>query len=796
MLKSYCTIGWRNLVKNKVYSLINIVGLAIGLACCLGIGLFVYDEYSFDRFHTNTNNLYRIVEKQKQAGVYYNVVSTPGPLATAIKTDLPEVQESCRLRRTVGTLQIGQTTIEPSNIRYTDNSFFKLFDFKLLKGNATQVLLKPDEIVLTSATAKQLLGEHWQNRTDVLGTTITINAWGKERILTLVGVAEEPPHNSSIQYSALLSINTLADDDLSNWDNNTLETYIALNATTDPTAFNTKLETYIDRYSQYGSKEEARVLYLQPMKDIHLHSQFDWDAADPGAGNIVYVRIFLVVGIMVLLFAVFNFVNLSTARATSRAKEVGVRKVIGAGYKQLVMQFLTESFLLTTIAMTFSLVLAQVLLPWLNNVSGKALHVPLESPVFLGVITVTLMTVGLMAGLYPAFYLSKFAPSKVLKGISKLPAGFSFRQILVVGQFTFSVMLVIGAIVVYKQLSFIQEKDLGFDRSQLIYLPLRHGALNKESVVKDELKNRAGILSVAKTSSHIIEATNATTSFKWEGQQPGHEFMITQMNTDADLISTLGFSLAAGRNFLADTPDSTSFIVNETAASRMGWTPEQAIGKSVTFWQTQGTIVGVVKDFHFRPLTLAIEPFIFRQWTNARFNGLFIKTQPGQTRAAIATIEKTYKLHDDQTIPHYEFVDEALQAQYRTQQNTGSVVLFFSILAIAVSCLGLFGLATYATEQRTKEIGIRKILGANVSTILRLLSADFIKLVLIAITVAIPVAWYSMTLWLQDFAYKIALEWWIFATAGLITALIALATVSYHSIRTAIANPVNSLRAE
>ncbi len=796
MLRSYCKIGWRSLVKNKFYSIINVAGLAIGLACCTVIGLYIHDEYSFDKFHSNISHLYRVVEKQKQAGVYYNFVTTPGPLGPSLKNDFPEVQQTCRLGRTRGTIQLGQTTIEPSNIRYTDNSFFSMFSFRLLKGNPAVVLLGPDEIVLTPTTAAQLFGNNWQAKPDLLGTTVVVTAWGKELVVKVVGVAEEPPATSSVRYSALLPMAILEKEESFNWDNSMYENYMLLDATTDPAGFDARLKTYLDRYSSYNSKGEARTLSLQPMRDIHLHSHFDYGFPDDNSGNIVYMHIFVAVGVMVLLIAVFNFVNLSTARATNRAKEVGIRKVIGAAYRQLVVQFLVESFLLTVLAVIVSLVAAQMLLPMLNNVSGKALYVPFEMPAFLGVVLLTTVGVSLLAGLYPAFHLSGFSPAKVLKGISKIPAGISFRQVLVVGQFTFSVMLIIGSIVIYRQLHFMQQKDLGFNREQLIYVPLRNKAMNKEAVLCNELRNQSGILSVAKGSGNIVDADNTTTSFRWEGQQPGNEFSITHMNVDADLLGTLGMKLVAGRNFFSGAPDSASFIVNETAAARMGWTAQQAIGKTIMFGKTEGNIVGVVKDFHFRSLNFAIEPFMFRNWPNTRFNGVFVRTQTGRTRQAIAAIEKAYRTVDHQTAPHYEFIDQALDAQYREEQHTGSIILFFSILAITVSCLGLFGLATYATEQRTKEIGIRKVLGASISAILGLLSVDFIKLVVTAIIIATPLAWWGMRVWLQDFAYKIELHWWIFAAAGLATIIIAMATVSYHALRTATTNPVDSLRSE
>ncbi|AYB29141.1 ABC transporter permease [Chryseolinea soli] len=796
MYKSYFRYGWRNLVNGKAYSLINITGLATGLACCLGIGLFIHDEFSFDKFHRNLPNLYRVIEKQKQAGVLYDVACTPGPLGPAMKTDFPEVQQSCRLGRTMGILEVGQTHLEPADIRLVDNSFFSMFDFKLLKGNPAQALLRPDEIVLTRSVASQLLGPDWPTKPNLLGTTISMTSYGGNYTLTLTGIVDDPPANSHIRYGVLLSMLTVEKYDYFKWDNNSYYTYLLLYPSADPVAFDHKLKTYIDRYSDIGSKDEARTLLLQPMKDIYLHSHFDFNSDDALTSDIVYVRIFFAVGLMVLLIALFNFVNLSTARATHRAKEVGVRKVIGAMYKQLVAQFLVESFLLTALAVVVALAVLQLFLPLLNEISGKSLYVPFEKTGFLVAVLLATVVISLLAGLYPAFFLSSFSPVKVLKGFLKVRSGITFRRTLVVGQFMFAVMLVIASIVIYRQLRFIQDKQLGFDREQLLYIRLKNKLNGKALTFKNELENQPGIVSVAPATNNMVDVTNSTWSIAWEGQPADDKFLITQVNTDADFLRTMGMTLATGRNFVPGRSDSSGYMLNETAARRMGWTAAQAIGKQVTLWGTEGTVVGVVKDFHFRPMTEAIEPFIFRYWANRDYSGVFVRTQPGQTHEAVASVEKIYKTHEDQAALQYQFMDQALDAQYRTQQNSGTIILFFSALAVIVSCLGLFGLATYAAEQRTKEIGIRKVLGANMASIVQLLSSDFIKLVLVAIVLAMPIAWWSSNRWLQDFAYKIDLDWWMFATAGAVTVLIALVTVSYHSIKAAIMNPVKSLRTE
>ncbi|SHH24951.1 MacB-like core domain-containing protein [Chryseolinea serpens] len=796
MYKSYFRYGWRNLINGKAYSLINVTGLAIGLACGLGIGLFIHDEFSFDKFHAKLPRLYRVVEKQKQAGVLYDVACTPGPLGPAMKTDFAEVQQSCRLGRTNGILETGQKHVEPADIRLVDNSFFSMFDFKLLKGNPAQALRRPDEIVLTRSVASQLLGPDWPTKPNLLGTTISMTSYGVDYTLTLTGIVDDPPVNSHIRYDVLLSMLTVEKYDYFKWDNNSYYTYVLLNPSADPVAFDHKLRNYIDRYSEIGSKDEARTLFLQPMKDIYLHSHFDFNSDDARTSDIAYVRIFFAVALMVLLIAIFNFVNLSTARATHRAKEVGVRKVIGAMYKQLVAQFLVESFLLTALAVVVALALLQLFLPLLNEISGKSLYVPFEKIDFLVAVALATVMISLLAGLYPAFFLSSFSPAKVLKGFLKVRSGITFRRALVVGQFMFAVMLVIGSIVIYKQLRFIQDKQLGFDREQLLYMRLKNKLNGKALTFKNELENQPGIVAVAPATSDMVDVTNSTWSIGWEGQPADDKFLITQINTDADFLRTMGMTLAAGRNFVPGASDTTAYLLNETAARRMGWTAEQALGKAVTLWGKEGTVVGVVKDFHFRPMTAVIEPFIFRYWAKSSYAGVFVRTQPGHTREALATVAKIYKTHEDQAALQYQFIGEALDAQYRTQQNSGTIILFFSVLAVIVSCLGLFGLATYAAEQRTKEIGIRKVLGATMANIVQLLSSDFIKLVVVAIALATPIAWWSTDRWLQDFAYKIDLEWWMFAAAGAVTVLVALATVSYHSIKAAIMNPVKSLRTE
>ncbi len=797
MIKSYFKIGWRNIRRSAVYSSINVFGLAIGLACCLSIGLYIQDEFSYDSFHQNLGNLYRVVEKQKQAGIMYDIASTPGPLGPAMKTDFPEVKETCRLGYMPGVLQLDQSSAETNAIRLTDNSFFTMFDFKLIKGNPQTIFLKPNEVVLTTSLADRLLGPYWRTDKNILGKIIQLTSWGNEYTLSLVGIAEDAPSNSHIVFEALVSFSIVAanKDDYS-WDNNSYNTYIQLDANADVVQFDHKLTKYIDRYSTFGSKDEQRTLRLQPMRDIYLHSKFDFETDSSKNNEFVYVQVFSAVAVMVLLIAIFNFVNLATARAIQRAKEVGVRKVVGAFRSQLIKQFITESLMLTVLSFCIALPILQLLLPVLNNVAGKSLYIPFDQPAFLIILVFSIFSISILAGFYPAFYLSSFKPAKVLKGQPHSGSGSHFRSVLVVCQFTFSIVLLISTVVVYKQLKFIEHKNLGFDQSHLLYVRLKDDLREQSQLFKSELLNQSSIASATTTSTSLIDVTNSTTNFAWEGKAKEDEMLITQINIDADYLHTTGVKLIAGKNFNGTKADSVGFLINEKAAQRMGWNAEQAIGKSITLWNTKGTVIGVVNDFHFRPITMPIEPLVFRCWANSWYNGVFVKTSKGRTKEALAAIEKVYKTHQTKRALDVEFVDQSIERQYRTEQNTGRIVLFFSVLVILVSCLGLYGLATYAAEQRTKEIGIRKVLGASVSGIIELLSKDFLKHVLIAVVIAAPAGWWCMTRWLQSFAYKIDLEWWMFAMAGLLSMVIALLTVGYQAIKAALANPVKSLKSE
>ncbi|GAB3932444.1 ABC transporter permease [Larkinella terrae] len=804
MIRNYFKIALRHLVKNKVYSFINIGGLAVGMACCLMIALYVFDELNFDRFNANFDHIYRLVEKQKQPEGVFDVAATPGPLAATLTKDFPEVERVSRVGRWSGLLSQGNQSVESNQMLVVDPSFFGLFSYQLLLGNPNTVFRAPDEVILSEATAERFFGTNWRQK-NILGQSFKLN---NEQTLMLVGVVQNPPVQSHMEFEILMPFKWLEryDEWSMKWNSNSYHTYVQLKpdaagAPVDPATFAGKVRSQLKRYD---SGNETPLL-LQPLSEIYLYSKFAFETDYGRRSDIAYIRIFVTVGLIVLLIAVINFINLATARASQRAKEVGVRKSIGAKRTSLVAQFLGEAALMTAVSMLLAGLLAEALLPVFNGLAGKNLQIPYQLPAFWLTMVSLTGIVSLLTGLYPAFFLSSFRPISVLKtGIaghfSNVQAGRGFRQSLVVGQFVLSITLAISTVVIYRQLSFIQQTRLGFDKSQLLYVRLKGEMRGKAQQFKTGVEQLPGVVQASVTTSNLVNMNNSTV-IEWEGQRPKDEFLITQMNVDADFIKTAGMSLAAGRNFSARITSDTlsklgAYIINETAAKRMGWTPASALGKRVKFWGTDGLIIGVLKDFHFRSLHVGIQPFILRFRPKEFYFNLLVKTRPGLVAHTLSEIAEEYKKMKTDYPLSYGFVDQDLDAQYQSEQRIGRIILCFAILTILVSSLGLFGLTAFTAEQRTKEIGIRKVLGASVASIVTLLSRDFLKLVLIALVIASPLAWYAMSRWLENFVYRTEIQWWVFAVAGLLALGIALLTVSFQTIKAALMNPVKSLRSE
>lgn len=784
-------IAIRNIWKNKVFSMINIAGLGLSMACCLLISLYIWNELNVDSFHTRKADIFRVTERQNQAGSFFNVAVTPGPLAPALMKDFPEIENGVRIGSWSGVLRNGVHTFEHNNMLYTENSLFQIFDFKLLKGNRNTVLLNPNEIVITEKVAEQYFGKDWKLAPGLLGQMFRLN---NEMDFKLAGVVEAPTENSSIQFDVLLPINQLfASDKWSNqWSSNNFHTYILTKRGIDIENLENKLEKQLH---VYNNKTED-LLQLQPFKDQYLYSTFDFNTDWGLRSDIKYIWIFSGVGFLLLLISCINFINLSTARSLKRSMEVGVRKVNGASRQQLVVQFLVESVLMATIAGFISLILLIFSQPIIQSYAGYSISIDYSSSVFLTLFLVFILIIGVVAGIYPAFVLSSFKPIRVLKSGHADWRDKYFRQGLVVFQFAISITLIISSFFMYRQLLFMQRKDLGFEREQLINVRLSGTLKEKALLYKQDLSSHSSIVGAAPATINLVNVENST-YLEWDGMQPDEKFLITQANVDPDFIPALNMKLVSGTNFSKQlTNDTANFIINESAVKRMGLNNDKVLGTQINFWGAKGTIIGVVKDFHFKSLASDIAPFIFRYQPQDRYFSLFVKAVPGRTGEAIRQVEREYKKYETEYPVHYSFVSESINNVYRKDGYVANIIFFFSMLTVFVGCLGLLGLTVFSAEQRVKEIGIRKVLGAGVGTIVTLLLKDFLRLVMLAAVIAVPVAWMSSNRWLKQYVYRIPIEWEVFGGVSLAVLAIAGITISTYALRSARANPVNSLRSE
>jgi len=653
-------------------------------------------------------------------------------------------------------------------------------------------LLTKDEIVITEQAAVKYFGKDWQNNASLLSEVFTLNG---EFSFKLAGVVANPPANSSIQFDILLPLSYLFQSDKwsNQWGSNNYHTYLQLKPATDVAAFEKKLSAQLKVYK----KDTEDVLQLQPLSKQYLYSKFDFFTDWGKRSDIKYVQIFTGIGLLLLIIACVNFINLSTARSLKRSMEVGIRKVNGASRWQLVRQFLSESVLMATIAGVAAVLLLKLSQPLLEQLTGTSFNFSYTSMAFFSCFLIFIVFIGLVAGIYPAFILSAFKPALTLKGKNGVRSGAGFRRGLVIMQFSISVGMMICTFFMYRQLQFVQNADLGFNTEQVIKVSLSQQLRGKLRLLKQDLDNEAVIAATAPATMSLANVDNST-NLEWEGMQQGQEFLITQANIDPDFIPALGMQLLKGENFKWQNEKDTinNFIVNETAVKLMGLTENDIIGKRVTFFGAKGTIIGMVKDFHFKPLSAGIEPFIFRYQPYAPYFNLFVKTVPGKTAEAINQLKKYYKKYEPESPIEFSFLNESINQLYKEDKRTASIIFLFACLTIFIGCLGLFGLTVFAAEQRIKEIGIRKVLGASVVSITQLLSKDFLKLVLIAVVIAVPVAWYASSRWLQNYAYRIELSWWVFVLAGLLVLLVALLTIGTQAIKAAIANPVKSLRTE
>jgi len=791
MFWNYLKTTWRNIKRYKGYSSINIIGLAVGLACCILILLWVQDELSYDRFHVHADNLYRTVtiyQKTEPATHYWPVCA---PLAPALKEDYPEIIKATRFTRLRRgqLIKYGDKSLLETQICLTDPDFFEMFTFPLAQGDPSSALSDPNSLIITEQMATKYFGSE-----DPLGKTLNIN---NEYDFTVTGIMKNVPHTSHLQFDFLLPFIRIEDFEknwavLDNWTLGGYATYVLLQKETSLQELNRKIRDYIPKHAA-RSKD---FLYLQPLKDIHLYSSHIQFGIE-GQGNIKYVYIFSVVALFVLVIACINFMNLATARSSNRAKEVGLRKVVGARRPQLMGQFFCESVLTALLSLILAVVLVELFLPAFRNLSGK----PLESGfsgninILLAIVIMALIT-GFISGTYPALFLSSLRPVKVFKGMLKTEGrGYLFRKILVVSQFSLSILLIICTVLVSSQVDFMRNRKLGLDKEQVVYLPIRSELVRKYDPLKIELLKSAGVRNVAASSNIPSYGVILTLDYiTWEGKDPKDPKVLNLTSTGYDFIETLNMEMIEGRSFSEEYPsDENAVVINETAQKIIGM--ENPVGKRLMLGDTELPIIGIVKDYHFRSLHSEIEPLLLVN-DPSLYRYILIKLDSGDIPSALANIDNTWKTFFPDTPFEYHFLDEAYDNLYRTEQRMGTLFNYFTGLAIFISCLGLFGLASFMAEKRTKEIGIRKILGASVSGVVILLNREFIKWILIANIIASPVAYYAMSKWLQGFAYRINMEVWIFALAALAALAIAVVTVSYQSVRAATANPADSLRYE
>jgi len=807
MIRNYIKTAFRALLKNKGFTAINVLGLALGLATCLLIVFYVFDELSYDKYNVNLNRIYRVNNEIKFGGMEDVYADAPAPTAAALKADFPEVEQVARFRNGVSyQVKKGVQNIPEYSMVYADPTIFDVFTLPMIDGDPETALKDPKSVVITEKIAQKYF-----NTTNAVGKVLTFN---DTSLYKVTGVIKNIPSQSHFHFDFFISMSSIAESRENAWFSSNFKTYFVLRPGASIAALNAKLPQFMRKHAgpqmqdilhlTFDKFEQSGNYYrfsLTPLKDIHLLSNTK-DEMEAG-GNIETVYIFSAIAVLILLIACVNFMNLSTARSANRAKEVGVRKVLGSARKNLIAQFLTESIMVTLVGAMIAVFAAWGLLGVFNNLSGKELVITPQILLWLlPSLLVFIIVVGCLAGSYPAIYLSSFQPIQVLKG--KLASGFKnsvLRNVLVVGQFVISIGLIIGTLVIYNQLKYIQNKNIGFDREHVMMVWDTWTLGDRAKTFKQEVKQLAGVQSVSLTgylpTSNI---DNNSSVFKDPVMDQKRGILTSTWYVDEDYIPTMGMKMAAGRNFSTQmTTDTTAVIINESAARILAfpkplnqnlYVPQDNMAKVMKPYH----IVGIVKDFNFKSLRQNVTPMVLfnaqdRGALAIRIKSADIKGLEDQIKAKWTAFSPNHEFND-------AFMDQEFDKLYRTEQRTGQIAVSFTSLAIVIACLGLFGLAAYAAEQRTKEIGIRKVLGANVSSIVGMLSKDFIRLVIIAILVAVPIAWYFMHRWLQGFAYHQNVQWWIVAVAGLGAILIAFVTISFQSIKAALTNPVKSLRSE
>ena len=808
MIRNYLKIAYRNIIKYKFISFINIFGLTVGLACCLLILTYISHELSYDKQHPDSGRVYRVTRtflNPETKAVSLTLSTIAPPFAPLLKNDFGEIED---ITRTVpnGTTPVKyeEKMFNEQNVIFADDHFFNFFEAAVVKGDTKKALSDPFSVMMTEEIAKKYFGNE-----DPMNKVIRINM-GNYFDFKVTGVYKAFPSNVHFHPEIMVSFNTLNDSLIygaqnlrTNWGNNSFFTYIRLPENYDPKKLETRFPAFLDKHMEGSPKykpSEGTSLGLQKLTDIHLRSHTDYEAEENG--DIKRVYIFSAIALFILLIACINYMNLSTSRSTLRAREIGIRKVAGAERREIVFQFLSESILVSYISLIFAVGLTWLALPWLNKVSGLQLtpDILLKWQIVIPLLLIPFI-VGIISGIYPAMFMSSFQPVKVLKGFLKTTGGISFRKALVTFQFAISIILIIATGVVFWQMRYMQNKILGFDKEHIVTLPYTTLLNDKYDAFRNELLSNANIKNVGRSSriptGRLLDAMGARMESA-DTLAPVNAD-IKFVSADQDFIPTYGVKVVAGRGFSRDySLDTSAFLINEAAAKILGFKNyEDAIGKNFGYGNRRGKLIGVFNDFHFESLHQKITPLVIFVPRSANAYGtISIKLAGANLPGALDRIQTSWKNFLPESPYQYTFLDENFARLYEAEQRQKTLLIIFASLAIFIACLGLFGLSAFAILQRIKEIGIRRVLGADVSTIVTLLSKDFLKLVVFAAIPAFVIAWYFMNKWLEDFAYRISMPWWIFLTAGILAAVIALVTISFQAIKAAIANPVKSLRTE
>jgi len=788
MYKSYIKIGWRNLLKSKTFSLINISGLSLGITCSVLIALWVIDEYRMDAFHEDLDRIYTITSTEYSGHeITYGGYDTPGLLGEELKRVMPEVEYASNYVEEYRTFAVDDKRMKFLGAA-AGADFLRIFSYPILFGSKETALNSPESIAISRKMATAFFGSPEQ----AIDKSVRFENY---RELKITAVFEDLGDSASEKFEYVMNWDFHIERNawLKIWHNSGPTTFIKLHAHANAEEFKPKLQHFIRNYDDEYSDLDRLELSMQPFGEKYLYSNFK--EGKVAGGRIEYVRLFSLVAVFILLIACINFMNLSTARSMKRAKEIGVRKVNGALKTSLISQFMLEALLLTLFAVMFAIVAILILLPQFNLLTGKNIVTPfMDSRFWMGMLLLTLVT-GIVSGSYPAFLLSSFKPISAIKEeVKNSLSSLFFRKGLVIFQFALSIIFIVGMMVIAEQVNYIQNKNLGYQKNNLIYLPLSGNIASNFKTFKQEAQNIPGILDVSQMSSRPVRLENTTGSVEWEGKSPDAKPIFVQVAVGYDFVKTMRSEIIAGRDFSEGYADSANYLINEKALRIFGY--ENPIGMPLTFWGIQGTIVGVVKDFHFNSLHVPIEPLIVRLNTGHSWGIALIRTDPEKTAHVIENLEVLHKRLNPEFPYTFQFADDEYASLYHSEQVVKKLSGYFAFLAIFISCLGLLGLVIFTSKQRTKEVGIRKVLGASVSQITALLSRDFMKLVLVSILLSMPVAYYIMNIWLKGFEYRINIQWWIFVVAAVGAVMIALLTVSVQTIKVAMENPVDSLKSE